>query len=73
MDHTCEYCKWWRSILGECRFSDPQIRKEQRYKRDVYGKASEDLIEDIVFTTFPKTSEYDYCGQWEERQDDDNS
>ena len=65
---TCENCKYYQDIntWGYCKFNPPFTKKEQRQKS--YNGIHSDLIEDVLHTEWTKVSNYDWCGQFEQRE-----
>ena len=67
---ACENCKYYQDVSngwGYCKFNPPYIRKEQRYKTFDFGK-NEELVEDICHKEWVHTNNYDWCGQFEQRE-----
>jgi len=66
---TCENCKYYQEVsngLGYCKFNPPFTKKEQRQK--YYNGEYSDLTEDVLHTEWTKVSDYDWCGQFEQRE-----
>jgi len=67
---TCKTCKYYQDVngWGYCKFNPPFVRKEQRYKYYPNGITSDTLIEDICHKEWVKVSDYEWCGQFVERE-----